>query len=77
MRIGFWETETQDVAPFMRITAAGTYTITPADLSVPSDWDVPNAGATGSSNIVSIEFQVASQADDTSFNFCISNVIVD
>ena len=49
---------------------------TPADLSVPADWDVPNAGATGSSNIVSIEFQVASQADDVSFNFCISNVSV-
>ncbi len=76
MRIGFQETETQDVAPFMRITAGGTYTITPADLSVPADWDVANAGATGSSNIISIEFQVASQTADASFNFCISNVTI-
>jgi len=76
MRVGFKETDSQEVAPFMRITAAGTYTITPADLSVPADWDVANAGATGSSNIVSINWQVASQADDVSYNFCISNVSI-
>ncbi len=76
MRVGFKETDAQDVAPFMRITAGGTYTITPADLSVPADWDVPNAGATGTSNIVAVNWQVASQAADTSFNFCISNVSI-
>ena len=76
MRVGFKETDSQEVAPFMRITSGGTYTITPADLSVPSDWDVANAGATGSSNIVSINWQVASQSGDTSFNFCISNVTI-
>ena len=76
MRIGFRETETQEMPPFMQITAAGTYTIAPADLSVPADWDVPNAGATGSSNIISIQFQVASQSSDTNFDFCISNVTV-
>jgi hypothetical protein len=76
MRVGFKETADQDVAPFMQITAGGTYTITPADLSVPADWDVPNAGATGTSNIVSVNWQVASQAADTSFNFCISAVSI-
>ena len=75
-RIGFRESEEQEVAPFVAIATEGTYTFTPSDMLVPASWDVDNPRTAGSSNIVAVEFQVASQSTDTAFDFCISNVSI-
>ncbi len=76
MRVGFKESDSQDVAPFFIISEAGTYTIAATDTSVPEDWDVSNAGSIGTPNIVSIDWQVASQTDDVSFGFCITDISI-
>lgn len=76
MRIIFNE-DANDVEPFFVIEEAGTYTVSATDTEVPDDWDVPNAGDTGSATLVKkIQFQVVSQTADTAFEFCLTDVTV-
>jgi hypothetical protein len=76
IRVSFQESEAQEVAPFYKITSAGTYTVNASDCAVPDDWDVDNPGAVGSSNITALQWQISSLADDGTFDICISNVTI-
>jgi hypothetical protein len=77
MRLGVKMADNEtDVSPFYQITSAGTYTVSPSEMTVPSDWDVPNPGATGGPAVYALQWQVASAADDYTFDFCITAVSV-
>jgi hypothetical protein len=75
MRIGFTESGSEQ-PPFYPIPEAGTHTVTPSDASVPIEWDVPNAGALGLSNVLLLTFQAASVVEDAPFDFCLSNITI-
>jgi hypothetical protein len=76
LRLNFQENDAQEVAPFYEVVSPGTYTVTPSMAEVPQEWDVPTAGAVGSSNVQTIQFQVSSQTSSTSFNFCVGNITI-
>jgi hypothetical protein len=75
LRLAFRATHDYDVPPFVEVESSGIHTFYPDDAEVPLEWeDEPNAGEVGSSDALEISFQVVSQTDTVSYEFCISDI---
>jgi len=78
MRLGFQQSmDESDVSPFVNVpSGGGTLTFSATEASVPDNWDVPNPGAVGTPNVYAIQFQVASDSDDATYEFCLSAITI-
>ena len=76
LRLGFQQSESDDVAPFVNVSSAGTYTYSSTDGHVPDNWDVNNPGAVGTPNVLAVLFEIASGREDATFDFCVSNIFI-
>ncbi len=75
MRFIFSESE-ENTQPFVEIPFGDTYTLYPSDAEVPLWENEPNAGAVGSSNVLSLNFQIVSQTSTEAFEFCIEDLTI-
>ena len=77
LRLTFRASHDYDVAPFLVVPSVnGTYTYNPSQATVPIDWTEPNAGEIGSSDLLEISFQIASQTATVGYDFCLSNITI-
>src|SRR5690606_3840635 len=72
LRVGFVQASDLENSFFVVITEAGDHTIDFADLAQGS-WVMP-AGTFDPTTLRDLQFQIASGAADTTFNFCVSNI---